>query len=238
MEEKIRLATKKLDLIWHEDLEPKRSYTHYPMQPEYITIHNAASPWGGKSLHAYNRRSIAASVDGVKSWHVSCGEEGAFQALPFNTNAWHAGDSGGPGNRSSIGIEIARDLSTDGNLYASAEDNGAKAAACLLYAFDLGLDRLKKHQDWSGKYCPYRILKEGRWESFKARVGHYLEVLDTDEIDTSKNQEPNTVTFHCVQVGAFTSEDNARRFKDQVTRIFEEAGIEIKPYITTKEKRR
>lgn len=32
------------------------------------------------------------------------------------------------------------------------------------------VDRIKKHQDWSGKYCPYCILDEKCWDNFKESI--------------------------------------------------------------------
>ena len=89
-------------------------------------------------------------------------------------SGWHAGDGAkGPGNRNSIGIEICRSRCTGERdwEYRRAEENGVLLAAWLLRKYNLPLSALRKHQDWSGKNCPHRILEEKRWESFKARVG-------------------------------------------------------------------
>ncbi|MEC0685651.1 peptidoglycan-binding protein, partial [Bacillus haynesii] len=40
-----------------------------------------------------------------------------------------------------------------------------------------GVDRVKKHQDWSGKYCPHRVLDEGRWDAVKAAIAAELKAL-------------------------------------------------------------
>lgn len=77
--------------------------------------------------------------------------------------------SNGPGNRKSIGIEICYSKS-GGDRYNKAEENCVQLVAMLLKRYGWGIDRVKKHQDWSGKYCPHRILAEGRWESFKNRI--------------------------------------------------------------------
>lgn len=75
----------------------------------------------------------------------------------------------GTGNRKSIGIEICYSKS-GGSRYNQAEENCVQLVASLLKKYGWGIDRVKKHQDWSGKRCPHRILDEGRWESFKARI--------------------------------------------------------------------
>lgn len=240
MEQKLKIATQKLKVPWAEDLEPGRSFDHYPMTAEYVTIHNAASPWGGKSLHTYNRRSIATSCDGVKSWHLSCGEDGVYQALPFTINAWHAGDGNGPGNRKSVGIEIARDLSQDASLYAQAEANGAKAAACVLYSLGLGVDRLRKHQDWSGKYCPHKILREGRWEDFKSEVGLYLkDIKGASSVHETAPAEPlvpdTKKVFYRVQVGAFSAYDRADAYRKGMDSLLGQKCLVVKATVYGKE---
>lgn len=240
MDKKLITAAQKLKIPWLEDLELARSYTHYAMRPEYVTIHNAASPWGGKSLHAYNRRSIATSCDGIKSWHLSCGEDGVYQALPFDVNGWHAGDNGGPGNRKSIGIEIARDLSQDASLYTEAEVMGAKAAACVLYSLGLGVDLLRKHQDWSGKYCPHRILREGRWESFKSEVGLYLkDIKGASSAHVAEPVEPivpdTKKVFYRVQVGAFNEYANADRYRKSMNKVLGAECLVVKAIVNNKQ---
>lgn len=31
-------------------------------------------------------------------------------------------------------------------------------------------DTIKKHQDWSGKYCPHRILDDKRWPAVQQAI--------------------------------------------------------------------
>ena len=54
-----------------------------------------------------------------------------------------------------------------------------------------GSSRGKKHQDWSGKYCPHRILSEGRWQSFLQRIETALETLNKPKVVSVK---PTTKT--------------------------------------------
>jgi len=150
-------------------------YKYGPPMPEvkYITIHNT---WNFASAiderdYLNNRRDRK-----YLSYHFAVDENGAVQILPLDIRGWHAGDGNGPGNRSSIGVEICRSrcVGKDEQLYRRAEENGVKLAAYLLDKFHLPLSALRKHQDWSGKHCPHRILDEHRWESFKQRVGEEM----------------------------------------------------------------
>lgn len=74
-----------------------------------------------------------------------------------NRNAWACGDGQGPGNRKSISIEICYSKS-GGDKFIQAEKNTAIVVADLLKGWGLGIDKVRKHQDWSGKYCPHCTL--------------------------------------------------------------------------------
>ncbi|HEM3656449.1 TPA: N-acetylmuramoyl-L-alanine amidase [Streptococcus suis] len=142
----------------------------YAMSPEFLTIHNTA-----------NNASALAEISYMNgnwnevSYHWAVDDVQTIQAIPHNRNAWHCGDgTNGTGNRKSIGIEICYSLTPGHPKYAKAEDNGAKLAAIILHQMGWGIDRIRKHQDWSGKYCPHRILDNGNWEGFKGKVQGYL----------------------------------------------------------------
>ena len=70
----------------------------------------------------------------------------------------------GTGNRKSIGIEICYSKS-GGSRFTAAEKNAAAYIATLLKQKGWGLDRVKRHKDWSGKNCPHRTMALG-WTRF------------------------------------------------------------------------
>jgi N-acetylmuramoyl-L-alanine amidase len=82
------------------------------------------------------------------------------------SNGWHAGDGSGEGNRASIGVEIAQSTSDNLAVRNASLENGARLAARLLKGYNFGTDRLRKHQDWSGKFCPHDILERYGWPAF------------------------------------------------------------------------
>lgn len=136
----------------------------YPMTPEYITVHNTANDASAYNEIAYMKRNS------YNSYHFAVDDVEARQGLPLDKNNFSCGDgANGTGNRKSIAIEICYSKS-GGARYVQAEENCVQLVAYLLKKYGLGVDRVKKHQDWSGKYCPHRILAENRWESFKDRV--------------------------------------------------------------------
>ncbi|HZJ98924.1 MAG TPA: stalk domain-containing protein [Tissierellaceae bacterium] len=71
---------------------------------------------------------------------------------------------GGKGNRKGIGVEICYSKS-GGSRFVQAEKLAAKFIADGLKAKGWGIDKVKKHQDFSGKYCPHRTLDLG-WDRF------------------------------------------------------------------------
>lgn len=131
----------------------------YEMEPEYITVHNTAN-----DATALNEISYMTNNNYETSYHFAVDDIQAVQGLPLDRNGWHAGDGNGPGNRKSIGIEICYSKS-GGSRFEKAEKNTAELVAYLLKERGWGIDRVKKHQDWSGKYCPHRTLDLG-WDRF------------------------------------------------------------------------
>ena len=86
----------------------------------------------------------------------------------------------GVGNRQGIGIEICYSKS-GGARFTKAEDNGAQLVASLLKKYGWGIEKVTKHQDYSGKYCPHRTLDLG-WQRFLDMVKKYMNESE-DDID-------------------------------------------------------
>ncbi|MGM9985828.1 MAG: N-acetylmuramoyl-L-alanine amidase [Bacillaceae bacterium] len=134
-----------------------------PLKPMYITIHNTSNTNIGADakMHADYLHNQAAFNMRWASWHYSVDDKEIYQSLPLNENGWHAGDGEGPGNRSSIAIEITENR--DGN-YAISQENAAYLTAALLHTFHVPFNQIEKwvvtHQSWSGKNCPATILNQ------------------------------------------------------------------------------
>lgn len=136
------------------------------MNPVYLTVHNTGNP----SSTARNERGWLTNPSNKRtaSYHIVVDEREAIEVLPLNENAWHAGDGNGDGNRKSIGIEICE----SGN-YAKTLENAADLVAKMLKERGWGVDRLRRHYDWSGKICPGKMYDSGKWtgwHAFKAEV--------------------------------------------------------------------
>lgn len=143
----------------------------YTMTAKYITVHNTAN-----DAPAQNEITYMNSNNKQTSFHYAIDEKEVVQGIPVNRNAWHAGDGGtGTGNRNTIGIEICWSKS-GGTKFVKAEKLAAQFIAQLLDERGWGIDRVKKHQDWSGKYCPHRTLDMG-WNRFIGMIETELKAL-------------------------------------------------------------
>ncbi|WP_413324770.1 N-acetylmuramoyl-L-alanine amidase [Bacillus inaquosorum] len=143
-----------------------------PMKAEYITIHNTANDASAANEISYMKNNSSST-----SFHFAVDDKQVIQGIPTNRNAWHTGDgTNGTGNRKSIGVEICYSKS-GGPKYRAAEKLAIKFVAQLLKERGWGIERVRKHQDWSGKYCPHRILDEGRWSEVKAAIDAELKAI-------------------------------------------------------------
>ena len=74
----------------------------------YITIHETGNAAKGADAAAHGAYlDSAAGEDALVSWHYTVDDHAIVQHLPDYETAYHAGDGkAGPGNTTSIGIEI------------------------------------------------------------------------------------------------------------------------------------
>ncbi len=101
-----------------------------------------------------------------------------IQHVPLDEVAYHAGDGSttypntwsgglGGGNRNGIGIETCVNYGSD---YNKTMRRTAKLVVELLLEFNLGLDRVKQHYDFSGKDCPQTMRHAQRWQEFMTLI--------------------------------------------------------------------
>lgn len=132
----------------------------YNMDAKFIIVHNTANDAPAKNEVSYMKNNSSST-----SFHLAVDDIECIQALPFNRNSWNCGDgTNGNGNRNGISIEICYSLS-GGDKWIKARANAIEVIAQLLKEKGWGIDKVKKHQDFNGKYCPHRILDEG-WDKF------------------------------------------------------------------------
>jgi N-acetylmuramoyl-L-alanine amidase len=163
------------------------------MHATTITIHNNANP----TSTAANERAWLTNKTNIRqaSYHIAIDSKQAIEVLPLDEVGWHAGDGSGvnSGNRTSIGIEICeRDVEL--GEYAQTLANAVELVATMLHKKGWGVDRLRRHYDWSGKNCPRLMNIDNKWSGwfdFKKRVGVRLAELDKrQEINVLVNGKP------------------------------------------------
>lgn len=166
----------------------------YPMDAQFIVVHNTAN-----DASAANEVAYMISNNNEVSFHYAVDDKQIVQGIPENRNAWHAGDGGsGKGNRYGLSIEICYSKS-GGSRFIEAEKLAAKFIASKLKEKGWGIDKVTKHQDYSGKYCPHRTLDMG-WQRFLNMVKAELDAL---------NGFSSSGTLYRVQTGAFSKKTNA-----------------------------
>ena len=139
------------------------------MKPTRIVIHNTANDASAEREILYmlgNNKEV--------SFHFAVDDKEAVQGIPLDRNAWHAGDGNGKGNREGIAVEICFSKS-GGEKWMKAVENAAELTAGLLKEYGWGIEKVTKHQDYSGKHCPHRILDEYGWENFLRLVQRKLQ---------------------------------------------------------------
>ena len=136
---------------------------------KYITVHETDNEDAGANANAHARLQ-ANGNSREASWHYQVDDKEIWQSIPDNERALHAGDGKGPGNNSSVAVEIC--VNKDGN-FSKATDNAAWLVAQLLKKHKLSISRVVQHSKWSGKNCPRRLRKSG-WSAFLKAVESYM----------------------------------------------------------------
>lgn len=169
----------------------------YAMAPVGICIHNTAN-----DAPAVNEVAYMLSNDNQVSFHFAVDDKEIIQGLPLDRNAWHAGDGGkGDGNRKYIGIEICYSKS-GGPKFEAAMKNAAWLTAELMKEYGWNVSSVKKHQDFSGKHCPHRILDDYGWDYFLNLVrGASEEVNDVAKFNDTAGHWAEKIIDELAEMG-------------------------------------
>lgn len=178
-------------LTIRQDLLPKghRNRPGYHMDPVGLLFHttNNWDDGSGDELHGKYMETTSRIV----SWHVTVDKDSATQHIPFDENAWHAGDgASGYYNRNWIGLEIACEAVAPGqSLDRATYNNAVDAAAQIMMKYGWETEeRLEPHNVVYGKDCPHHTLFDR--ESFKDDV---LALIKNRE--AQQEQKENTRRF-------------------------------------------
>lgn len=139
----------------------------------YIVVHESGMPRTGNDallLARVQMETAEGTRDRQASWNYQIDENKVYQSFDDNVICWHAGDgtgTPGSGNNNGIGIEMC--INDDGN-YDGAMYHDAKLIAYLMHKYNLKLENVQRHFDFSGKICPNYMITQGRWKEFLSLV--------------------------------------------------------------------
>lgn len=138
------------------------------MTPTTLTVHSTGNP----PSTAQNERDNINRADNHKkvSFHYVVDDKDCIACIPPNEVAWHASTESG--NKTSLALEICESGDRTKTLH-----NAIIATASILKQYGWGVDKLRRHYDWSGKDCPRILIDEvyrkdayQTWEWFKKEV--------------------------------------------------------------------
>lgn len=135
----------------------------------YIVIHETDNKEASATAKAHNEYIHSYGQTHKLSWHYTVDEKEIYHHIPDRETAFHAGDfiKREGGNRNGIGIELCVNQGSD---FDVTLHNAAVLVAYLLDKYDLSIDDVKKHQDFSGKMCPNTLITQHRWDEFLTMV--------------------------------------------------------------------
>ena len=144
------------------------------IKPEYIVIHETANTSRGADAQSH-WRYWNTNENAQSSVHFVVDDHEVVQLAEFKPGScwrcWHVGDNKGYSNitnSNSIGIEIC--VNSDGD-FEKARQNCIELVKWLMSQVGLGVDRVVRHYDASGKHCPATMLDHPElWNDFKAQV--------------------------------------------------------------------
>lgn len=161
------------------------------LDAQYITIHETDNPDPGAGAEAHAGYLRGAAVSLPASWHYTVDDGHIIQNLPDNELAYHAGDGSGPGNSTSIAIEICVNKHEHPDLWQAALQRAARLTAYLCRLHAIPVEHVVEHNFWKRspvytpkhKDCPHFLRSESFWQPFLAFITRDLEVAGatTDE---------------------------------------------------------
>lgn len=174
-------------LAVHTDYIPQDS----PARPgkkrtvRYIVIHETDNTGAHATAKAHNEYIHENCWKEQKSWHYTVDDTEIWHHLPDNEVGYHAGDrmTPGGGNQCGIGIELCVN---EGGNFDHTMRNAAQLTAYLLLKYNLTLDAVKQHRDFSGKNCPRTIISQNKWNDFLNMVQGAYDALSLQNAQQSE----------------------------------------------------
>jgi N-acetylmuramoyl-L-alanine amidase CwlA len=186
---------------------------------DYITIHCTGNYSTGADAKSHADYQFTGG-SGKASWHYTVDKDSIWQSYEDTSAVWHAGDGNGPGNTTSLAVEICV---CDKPGFSAACENAAWLTAELLKKHGLPLARAVQHHNWSGKDCPYELRTKCwgiGWDDFICMVSKQM--ADAAHLPDAAEPPAEPDKYYRVQLGAFTNPANA----EGMLRRVREAGFE------------
>lgn len=222
------------------------AYSNRPL--DYIVIHYTAGTTSRTGV-AYNTAVMFSNPSIYASADFIVDDTTAVQFNPDikNRYCWHCGDAknynkggsyyGACQNYNSIGIEVCSSNKT-GQMTAANDNNyyfteavinkAAELTKYLMQTYNIPADRVIRHYDVTGKYCPGIIGWNedsgdvSAWKAFKAKLtGTSTSTSDTSQTVTATTNTENLYRVRKSwsdsksQIGAYKSLDSAKSVADK-----------------------
>lgn len=136
---------------------------------KYIIIHETDNERSSADAKAHNHYLHNIAKTKKLSWHYTVDDSRIYHHLPDNEISFNAGDGQAKngGNVNGIGIEMCVNKGGD---YEKTLGNTSSLVAFLINEYELSINDVKKHQDFSGKTCPARLINDARWDEFLSMI--------------------------------------------------------------------
>lgn len=129
-----------------------------------IAIHQTGNVGKGANAEMHGKLQVNGNTR-TAGWHYTVDDKEAVQSFPHSARVYHTGTT--HGHKNAIAVEIC--INSDGN-YKKAIANAVELVKQLMQKENIGIDKVKRHYDYSGKICPAQIMdnKDGiSWTDFK-----------------------------------------------------------------------
>jgi len=158
--------------------------------PLYLVYH-----YVGAVSSAYANAVYFYDVNRGASAHLFVDETQIWQVVEYTDVSWHCGGGrqsnyGGAffkkcTNSNSIGIELCCKKDSKGNWYIEPETlkRAAKLGQYLMKRFNIPANRVIRHYDVTGKFCPQPLLDDKTWSNYKNTI------IKGDELDVTQYEE-------------------------------------------------
>ncbi len=203
--------------------------------PKYIVIHETDNFSKGADAGRHAQAQAAGHLS--TSVHYYAGSDGIYQTADHRDGTFSVGREYGGAhtvkdatNRNTINIEIC--VNEDGD-YTKARTNAVELVKHLIQATGLPAERVIRHFDAKGKYCPRKMMDNPElWEDFKQQIGQTsMQQTNPEQVPEDKEK---AVWYRvgsgwkngiCIgQTGAYHNKDFAIADCQPGQKVYDESG--------------